>query len=55
MKLNILIFFLKIMIYHPISFLLFSCSILALTMVIGLVSSQCIFGLIMVNKLQFYG
>ena len=53
MKLNIFNFFPKIMIYH-LSSLLFSCSILALTMVIALVSTQCSSKLTMVNKLQFY-
>lgn len=55
MKLNALNFFLKIMIYHLLSSLLFSCSVLALTIVIALVSIQCSCNLIMVNKLQFHG
>lgn len=43
------------MIYHLLSSLLFSFGILALTVIIALVSTQCSCKLIMVNKLQFYG
>jgi len=53
-KLNTLNFFPKIMIYHLLSSLLFSCSILALTTVTALVSTPCSCKLV-VNKLQFCG